>query len=1046
MKQAGKGIALLLVVLAAVGGVGFWLLNSGGQQKLGQTPGLASKGGGSGSEALPDAASAANLAQPAAQRDAQPTTAVESAPAAAGANVPTAEYLVGTVVDESGRPVAGADVSYGPGFLASLGNRAGRANARGGNDRGGRGGRGNRGGRGGRGAFPFGRAIDETPLPTTNAKSGADGTFRLPKVARGEGLELRVDHPDYVVMTRNDLVLPASGLDVGRLTLEAGGTVTGFVYGPGGAKLAGAEVVLLDAPDDDANRRGFTFNFNFGVRGERRATSDEEGRFRLTGMPKGKAIVEASCAGLCTAVSDPIEVVPLQVAGEVMLHLERGYELSGVVKDASGKPVGGAEVYVVDNNDWMRLVRSGGQPDYVTDDDGKYAISGLKAIAHDVAASAEGYARANHPNIDPSQVATLDITLGATLYVAGSVRLKGSSEAPRNVKVQVVPWFGNDNIQIPGFEGDDAENKVSEDGRFRVEGLEPGDYRVVARADGTTRAQSEPIKIAEGQSVENVVIEVDRGATVEGRVLDPTGAPVANADVRAFEPPPAPGAGGNEMVIGRGIRIGGRGGRAGRFNFDGRRSAGRTKTDSEGRYSLQHLLAGTYEVEVSHADFATLRGTTGEVATAETKRNVDFALGRGGTIEGNVVAVDGSPRAGDRIEVRSKAISSVTLNAVSDANGYYRVDHVPAGEAVATREEAQSGNGPGDMAVVFAMAGVGGDDNGDGKTVLIEEGQTVRVDFSQVEKPVLEGIVTCSDGPVAGATVTASSGGGGFGGRGIPGIFGGGDRKEATTGADGRYRITDLDPGDWRVSARHPQGPVPTTLNVKLEGGATVRQDFALEGGVIEGLAVAEDGKTPIEGATVRLERVEGDGGGNTTGEVRMEFAIAAGGPLGGGGRGARTMRFGGPGDDNSRVASQRDGSFRIPWVPAGKYRVRVTHPAHLATTSDTVELAMNGHVEGLKVALPAAARLKVTVRSKADGRPLEGHSVQLGNDADGREFGFTDSDGVASFDSLAPGAWNITVREGGGRASPRGGRNDSGPQKTVTCEAGLTAETIVDF
>ena len=1041
MKQAGKGVALLLVVLAAVGGVGFWMLNSGGAGKLGASPQIAGANKSSGEQALPDAADAANTAALTAQRDAQPVAASESAPAAA-ADVPTAEYLVGTVVDETGGPVAGADVSYGPGFLATLGNRAGRGATTG---AGGGRGRGGRGGRSMRGAFPFGRAVEETPLPTTAAKTAADGTFRLPKVARGEGLELRVDHPDFVVLLRNDLVLPASGLDVGRLTLEPGGAVTGFVYGPGGAKLAGAEVVLLDAPDEEGSRRGFSFNFNFGVRGERRATSDEEGRFRLTGMPKGKAIVEATSTGLCAAVSDPIEVVPRQVAGEVVLHLERGYELKGVVKDAGGKPVGGAEVYVVNNNDWMRLVRSGGQPDYVTDEDGRYAISGLKAIAHDVAASAEGYARANHPNIDPSQVGTLDITLGATLFVAGSVRLKGSSEAPRNVKVQIVPFFGNDNIQIPGFEGDDAENKVSEDGRFRVEGLEPGDYRVVARADGTTRAQSEPIKIAEGQSVENVVIEVDRGATVEGRVLDPTGAPVANADVRAFEPPPAPGSGGNEFTIGRGIRIGGRGGRAGRINFDARRSAGRAKTDGEGRYSLQHLVAGSYEVEVSHADFATLRGTTGEVATGETKRDVDFALGRGGTIEGTVVAVDGSPRAGDRIEVRSKAISSVTLNAVSDANGYYRVDHIPAGEAVATREEAQAGNGPGDMAFVFAMAGAGGDD-GDGKTVVIEEGQTVRVDFSQVEKPVLEGIVTCSDGPVAGATVTASSGGGGLGGRGIPGIFGGGDRKEATTGADGRYRITDLDPGDWRVSARHPQGPVPTTLNVKLEGGATVRQDFALEGGVIEGLAVAADGKTPIDGANVRLERVEGDGGETTTGEVRMEFAIAAGGPIGGGGRGARTLRFGGPGDDNSRVASQRDGSFRIPWVPAGKYRVRVTHPAHLATTSDTVELATNGHVEGLKVALPAAARLKVTVRSKADGRPLEGHSVQLGNDTDGREFGFTDSEGVASFDSLAPGAWNITVREGGGRASPRGGRNDSAPQKTVTCEAGLTAETIVDF
>ncbi len=1024
MSHSGKGLALLLIALAAVGGVGFFLLKGGNDHKI-VAPTIAGGGGKAGEQSLPDAVDATNLAQPNAKRDAQPLVSGASAPAAIDPSVPTAEYLVGIVVDENARPVAGAEVSYGPGFLASLGNRGARGAA--GRGRGGRG-----FGRGGRG-LPFGRSADEEPLPTTSAKTATDGTFRLPKVARSEGLELRIDHPDFVVLTRNDLVLPASGLDVGRLTLEAGGMVTGFVFGPGGAKLAGAEVVLLDAPDEEPTRR--FMNFSFGTRGDRKATSDEEGRFRLTGMPKGKAVVEATASGLCAAVSDAIEVVPLQTAGEVMLHLERGYELKGVVKDGSDKPVGGAEIFAVNNGDWMRMIRSGGQPDYVTGDDGRYSITGLKAIAYDVAASAEGYARASHPNIDPAQVSTLDITLGATLFVAGSVRIKGSSDAPRNVKVQLLPYFGEDNFQFGMIDTDDSENKASEDGRFRIEGLEPGDYRVMARAEGTARGQSTPIKVVEGQSVEDVVIEVERGAMVEGRVLDPTGAPVANAEVRGYEPELPAAADGAATFISRAIRVGGRGrGGMGRFNFDGRRSVGRTKSDGDGRYQLEHLTAGTFDLEVSHADFATLRGSTGEVEVGQKKSGVDFALSRGGSVEGNVVNVDGTPRAGDRIEVTSRVISSVTVSAVSDANGYYRVDHVPAGEAVATREESKGGGGN-DMVAVFAMAAGGGNGEDEGKKVLIEEGKSVRVDFSQVEKPIVEGIVTCSDGPVAGAIVSANQGGDG---RRPPMIFGG-SANQATTGADGRYRLTDLDPGEWSLSVRHPQGLVPTTVSLTLAGGTPTRQDFALDGGVVEGIAVGPDGKTPVNGATVNLERVsgnEGDGeAASTTGAVTMAFNVV-GGPI----RGNRTMRFGGD-DSATRVASSASGAFRIPWVPAGKYRLRLSHPDHLGATSEVLEMATNGHVENVKVSLPAAARLKVTVRSKADGRPLDSHTVQLTNDADGREFGFTDSDGVASFDSLAPGTWNITVHANG-----RGGRDNGAPQKSVTCEAGLTAETIVDF
>jgi hypothetical protein len=156
-----------------------------------------------------------------------------------------------------------------------------------------------------------------------------------------------------------------------------------------------------------------------------------------------------------------------------------------------------------------------------------------------------------------------------------------------------------------------------------------------------------------------------------------------------------------------------------------------------------------------------------------------------------------------------------------------------------------------------------------------------------------------------------------------------------------------------------------------------------------------------------------------------------------------RTMRFGG-GDPGARVTTARDGSFRIPWVPAGKYKVNVSHDGHLAASCEPFDVAANGHVDGVKVELPPAARLKVHVRSKQTGQPVEGSVLQLTMGPDeGRDFGYTDGDGIATFESLKPGTWSIQPRDG---FRGRGGDDSAAaPPTTVTCEAGQLAEITID-
>src|SRR5262249_12731435 len=141
------------------------------------------------------------------------------------------------------------------------------------------------------------------PLPDpVRTRTAADGVFRMTQVPRQEGFLLRVDHPDYVLYTHDELIVPSVGLEVGRITLQPGASASGIVFGPGGAKLAGAEVSLRDPPDENPKFNFLAFGSN--ARGGRKTTSDAEGRFHLGGLPSGKAIIVADTDDLVEATTD----------------------------------------------------------------------------------------------------------------------------------------------------------------------------------------------------------------------------------------------------------------------------------------------------------------------------------------------------------------------------------------------------------------------------------------------------------------------------------------------------------------------------------------------------------------------------------------------------------------------------------------------------------------------------------------------------------------------------------------------------------------------
>jgi hypothetical protein len=125
---------------------------------------------------------------------------------------------------------------------------------------------------------------------------------------------------------------------------------------------------------------------------------------------------------------------------------------------------------------------------------------------------------------------------------------------------------------------------TSEDGNFSFDHLVPGTYRVSVRKDGFASRPGAPfgapppsVTVAAGHTLDLGVLSLSEGGVITGRVLDETGAPLANAHVRALrrvpprdDRPPNP----PMLPIGR-----------------------PASTDDRGEFRLFGLAAGEYLIE-----------------------------------------------------------------------------------------------------------------------------------------------------------------------------------------------------------------------------------------------------------------------------------------------------------------------------------------------------------------------------------------------------------------------------------------------------------------
>jgi hypothetical protein len=269
--------------------------------------------------------------------------------------------------------------------------------------------------------------------------------------------------------------------------------------------------------------------------------ADANGHYEIEGVPPGGYSITAEAEGYFPGMALDGQPV-LVAAGESKAGLdivleEGGAKLAGRVLDATGGVVPGATVRA------MRTAPPRGTVAVTTQADGTFALWVFPGPVS-VSAEAAGYAPARVARFAPAADLTLVLTPGSSLQ--GIVVAAENGEPVTNVEVRAVPT---------GSWASPLHRSATSNGEgtFAVQGLEPGEYTLVAEGEGWRGRTTKPIDLGLAQTIDQIRVVVLSAARVEGKVVLRSGkepcasgsvtlGPVSPGPSSPFDTPAAPDA------------------------------------------------------------------------------------------------------------------------------------------------------------------------------------------------------------------------------------------------------------------------------------------------------------------------------------------------------------------------------------------------------------------------------------------------------------------------------------------------------------------------
>lgn len=284
-----------------------------------------------------------------------------------------------------------------------------------------------------------------------------------------------------------------------------------------------------------------------------KTVTDDEGNYRLTGVAAGRltitpidrTFVVGAGGGFYKPPGQAVNVAENESITKIDFALVRGGVITGRISDLDGRPIIGERVNVAAKGDAGTYFPIGSflGPRNQTDDRGVYRIYGLGPGSYKIsigkAASGgdvnmSGMGGSQYPNTfypdateeakataieisEGAEVTNIDITPGKSpraFSVSGIVVDADSSQPVANAFIAYSSV--NEDSHRTG-QTNFTSNATDANGKFHLEGLQPGNYAAFTVKIGPENSYSDPtpFEIVE-RDVSGIEIKVRRGATIDG--------------------------------------------------------------------------------------------------------------------------------------------------------------------------------------------------------------------------------------------------------------------------------------------------------------------------------------------------------------------------------------------------------------------------------------------------------------------------------------------------------------------------------------------------
>jgi hypothetical protein len=791
-------------------------------------------------------------------------------------------------------------------------------------------------------------------------QTNSEGAWSMTGVAAGR-YALSASAAGYLASVRSEVALRAGNDNAGLdLRLEPGGnTLAGVVSDKTGGVVEGALVQVT--PQSGILR--------LRERDSYFTLTDDQGRYTVQ-VPDGRHRVRAS------HVDYTAESLVLEFTGQARAQnftLVPTAVIEGVVlRESDASPVAGAEVSwsrerttFLPNGGRISTIDRGGR--VVADESGRFRISGLSPGLVMLGGRASLLA-----SVDPMQV-----PVGIAERVTGvELRLADAGDLEGRV-VAAADGAGIEGAQVELMSrmngGGGAATQTDAHGQFVIRGVLPGEYRVMASAEGWTNDDDSMPRVEIGGQPTSVVIELERGLSIRGRV-EPAGQAEVAIELR---PESMPMRGGGMLMLS---------------------GAGPTQAAADtGVFEIGPVQPGRYTLEARTAD--------GRGGTVEVEVGADGA-------EGVVINLAQRAILAGRVEdFTGKLLDDVTVRARKLEGDGGSLSVVVNGQELTALSSPTSTDGRFEIAGLAAGTWTIEVVDAQGELLPLESGQQLELVLADGDNEdiilrveprdgTISGVVRDAEGQVvADAWVSAAfvpepakpeQGGGGADGK--------GDGHEVRA----EMRMTMITDDGGGAASTLP--PVLTDEAGKFVFTQLRRGTYSLTAELGGGVSKATlEGVRPNADVTLELAPL-----GAIAGSV-----ISNGGPA------SCMAKIMGPSPRSVRV---REGKFEVTRLEPGRYTIEVNVPDGSDSASVVVEPGATATVD---LALERLAKITGKIVDES-GAPIAKAEVMLGSGEGGRieitrEHGdpqiFTKDDG--SFEVHAAAGSRVLLVHAGGAPMP---------------------------